>query len=144
MRWLRLAHFFIYTLEKFISIYIGEIMSLKKFGLNRRRKDRYTRQKRQELFTWLHRYLRLHNELLADESYQIMYDYVRATLIAYLQKDVEGSNGFDDETLGRFVDRITDIFVGEHPEYVEKYKPYVILFHDVWDGDKDLMKDIKV
>ena len=73
-----------------------------------------------------------------------MYDYVRATLIAYLQKDVEGSNGFDDETLGRFVDRITDIFVREHPEYVEKYKPYVILFHDVWDGDKDLMKDIKV
>ena len=55
----------------------------------RRFKKYWEKQGRKDLFTWVHRYLRLHNELLVDNVYQDIYDYCRNALKEYLKKDVK-------------------------------------------------------
>lgn len=118
-------------------------MLSKKNKKRRQYQKRYNKKIRKDLFTWLHRYLRLHNELLSDKSYQIMYDYVRATLIAYLKHDVE-TQECDNETIGEVVDTLADIFNKANPKSVENHKPLVIIFHDLWDGEADLMNKIRI
>ena len=49
----------------------------------------WEKQGGKDLFTWVHRYLRLHRELLADKVYQDMYDYHREMLIAYVKNDID-------------------------------------------------------
>ena len=43
----------------------------------------WKKQGRKDMFTWLHRYLRLHSDLLEDSVYQNLYDYIRNELIKY-------------------------------------------------------------
>lgn len=76
---------------------------------------------REDLFTWTHRYLRLHSELLKDKIYQNMYDYHRNTLIAYLRKDLKGTLISDTE-LGDLIDLFADLFNKDYPKMVNKYK----------------------
>ena len=93
------------------------IMSLKV-----RRFERYwKKQGRKDAFTWVYRYLRLHQELLADSVYQNLYDYHRNTLIAYLKKDIKNSN-LDDTQLGEFIDVCSDFYNQCFPDRTEKYK----------------------
>ena len=94
-------------------------MTLKEKIKYRRFEKYWKKHGRKDLFTWVHRYLRLHNEVLADSVYQNMYDYHRNTLIAYLKKDVNNKK-FDDTTLGELVDVLADIFNKEEAELVNK------------------------
>lgn len=58
-----------------------------KFKLKVRRFEKYWKKRgRKDLFTWLHRYLRLHNDLLEENVYQSMYDYFRKTLVWHIKK----------------------------------------------------------
>ena len=86
-------------------------------------------QKRRDLFTWVHRYLRLHNDLLADTVYQTMYDYSRNELISYLKTDVENNN-FNDMQLGELVDALADVFNKEETICVNSYKKTVELLYE--------------
>ena len=75
-----------------------------------RRLERYwKKQGRKDLFTWVHRYLRLHSELLDDGVYQEMFDYHRKTLIAYVKRDVKRKNTTDKE-YGELIDVLADIY----------------------------------
>lgn len=82
--------------------------------------ERYwKRYGRKNLFTWMHRYFRLHTELLEDETYKKVYNYVRDTLIAYHIKD---DKRFDDNYYGVSLDVIADIFNKRAADRVNKYK----------------------
>ena len=56
-------------------------------------------QRKRDLFTWVHRYLRLHEELLEDSVYEDIYNYSRQTLITFLKEDIS-TEETDDEQLG--------------------------------------------
>ena len=84
----------------------------------------WKKQGRKDMFTWLHRYLRLHSDLLEDSVYQNLYDYIRNELIKYLKKDVDCKKVVDTE-LGDIVDVLADLFNEGEPERVNKYKPFI-------------------
>lgn len=98
---------------------------------------------RKDAFTWTHRYLRLHGELLEDPIYKEMFDYHRATLVAYLKRDVKRNN-MDDEQLGELVDVLADIFNKSSAERVNAYKPMVDELYNTWKNTPDMLKDIRV
>ena len=101
--------------------------------LKYRRFERYwNKHGRKKLFTWVHRYLRLHNELLADSVYQEMYDYHRNTLIAYFKRDVKRKNTSDKE-YGELIDVLADIYNGDGAERVNKCKPLVDELYKFWE-----------
>ena len=83
------------------------------------------------MFTWVHRYLRLHSELLEDGVYQNMYDYHRNTLITYLKNDIKDKKA-DDLKLGKLVDMLADIFNEKASEQVNKCKPLVDELYKFW------------
>lgn len=90
-----------------------------------RRTDKYwEKQGRKDLFTWVHRYLRLHNELLVDSVYQGIYDYCRITLIEYLKKDIKNKK-VTEERLGELVDVLADDFNKDGAEWVNEFKAVV-------------------
>lgn len=103
----------------------------------------WKKQGRKDLFTWVHRYLRLHKELLADSVYQNMYDYHRNTLIAYLRKEVRDKKS-EDEKLGEVVDVLADIFNSENAERVNKYKPVVDELYDFTKKNPTTINDIRI
>ena len=109
-----------------------------------RRFERYwEKQGRQDMFTWVHRYLRLHRELLEDSAYQSLYDFHRATLILYLRKDLN-DNKTDDAKLGELIDVLADIFNRNEAERVNKYKPVVDELYKVWKENPKLLNNIRI
>jgi len=94
-------------------------------------KSYWKKHGRKDLFTWVHRYLRLHSELLEDGVYQNMYDYHRNTLITYLKNDIKDKKA-DDIKLGKLVDMLADIFNEKASEQVNKCKPLVDELYKFW------------
>ncbi len=83
------------------------------------------------MFTWVHRYLRLHSELLDDSVYQEMFDYYRNTLIAYFKCDVKRENT-SDKGYGELIDVLADIYNQNDAERVNKCKPLVDNLYKFW------------
>ncbi len=102
----------------------------KKLNIHRFQKY-WEKQGRRDLFTWVHRYLRLHSELLADSIYQNIYDYHRNTLITYLKNDTKNEE-FNTAQLGEILDSFADIFNKYSAERVEKYKWLVEELYTIW------------
>lgn len=133
----------IYGVPRKIKIYIGESMLLKE-KLEAWRIKRYWKKRgRKDFFTWVHRYLRLHTDLLGDSVYQDMYEYFRKTLIAYLRKDIKDKKS-DDIKLGELIEVLADIFNKEGAEQVNKYKSTVDELYVVWLKYTDVKKEISV
>ena len=108
------------------------------------RLERYwKKQGRKDMFTWVHRYLRLHSELLEDSIYKEMFDYYRNTLIAYSKKDIKDKKS-DDTQLGELVDVCADIFNKNAAVRVNKYKPLVEELYSFWKENPDIICDIRV
>jgi hypothetical protein len=109
----------------------------------RRFERHFKKQGRKDLFTWVHRYLRLHNDLLGDSIYQKMYNYHRDTLIAYLKRDVKGKNTSDKE-YGEMIDELADIFNRNSAERVNKYQSLVETLYNHWKENPALNHDIRI
>ena len=106
--------------------------------------ERYwKKQGRKDMFTWIHRYLRLHNELLEDEVYQKMYDYHRNTLIAYLKRDMKRKNASDEE-YGEIIDVLADFYNRNGAERVNKYKSLVESLYDLCKEKPNAMRHIRI
>ena len=105
-------------------------------------KRKWKKEKRKECFTWVHRYLRLHSELLADSVYQDMYDYHRNTLIAYDKKEMKKNK--NDETIGAFIDELADMFNRRSPARVNEYKCLVDELYRFWKNNPDMIKKIRI
>ena len=104
--------------------------------------ERYWKKKgRKDWFTWVHRYLRLHSELLADSVYQNMYDYHRNTLITYLKNNINHKK-FDVTQLGELVDVLADIFNKNEAERVNKYKSLVDELYKFWKENSNTINKV--
>ena len=104
--------------------------------------DQYWQKEgKKDLFTWVHRYLRLHSELLVDFIYKDMYEYYRNAIISCLKKDVE-SKKLKDSKLGKLADTLADIFNKDNAEYVNKYKALVEEIYNIWKVDSNKIKEI--
>lgn len=109
-----------------------------------RRFEKYWKnQGRKNLFIWIHRFLRLHSELLVDSVYQNMYEYHRNTLIAYLKKDADNKK-FSDTQLGELVDVLADIFNKKEPKKVNKYKSLLDNLYNIWKTYPSAMTKIRI
>ena len=118
-------------------------MDLKEKIIDFKFKKYWKKQGKQDLATWVYRYLRLHSELLLDNIYQNIYDYYRNTLISYLRKDLE-NNEIDDIQLGELVDIFTDIFNNQYLEIVNKYNTLVSELYLFWKENSEIIKDILI
>ncbi len=98
---------------------------------------------RKDTFTWVHRYLRLHSELLEDPVYQEIFYYNRATLIAYMKKEAKRKNT-SDEQIGDVLDVLADIFNENAAERVNKYKPLIDILYKFWKDNPNKIKDIRI
>lgn len=109
-----------------------------------RRFEKYwEKQGRKDFFTWVHRYLRLNNELLADNTYQGIYDLFRKTLILYLRKDIDCED-VNDEDLGEVIDSLADIFNNDNAIYVNKYKPVVNELYDFYKKYPNYLNKVRI
>ncbi|MBQ8374606.1 MAG: hypothetical protein IJX98_03395 [Clostridia bacterium] len=108
----------------------------------RRMERNWKKYGRKDMFTYVHRYLRLHSELLQDSVYKELYDYCRNTLIAYFKKDAKDEN--DDRQSGEVVDVLADIFNQGAEEHVNKHKPLVDELYRFWKDTPNTIKDIRV
>ena len=97
---------------------------------------------RKDFFTWVHRYLRLHNELLEDSVYKKIYDYFRDTLTEYLKRDMHDLP--NDENLGNLVDLFVDIFNKFSAIHVEKYKSSVDYLYEYWKSNPNISTEIRI
>ena len=118
-------------------------MTLKEKWKFRRFERYWHKQGRKDLFTWVHRYLRLHSELLDDSVYQEMFDYHRNTLIAYVKRDVKRKNTTDKE-YGELIDVLADIYNKNGAERVNKCKPLVDELYNFWKENPDAIHDIRI
>jgi len=103
----------------------------------------WKKQGRKNLFTWIHRYLRLHSELLTDSVYQNMYDYNRNTLIAYLKNNMNNKK-LDDAKLGELLDISADLFNKDEAERVNKYKSLVDDLYLLCKENPNMTKEIHI
>lgn len=97
----------------------------------------WKRQGSKNLYTWVHRYLRLHSELLADSVYQNLYDYCRNVLIEYLKKDTNPD--IDNVQLGETIDVLTDVFNETEAEQVDKFKVVVDELYELWKNNPNVI-----
>ena len=104
---------------------------------------RWFKYGRKDMFTWVHRYLRLHSELLEDTVYREIFDYHRNTLIAYLKKDVKDKN-MSDTQYGEMIDVLADIYNKNGAERVNKCKPLVEELYNFWKENPDAIHDIRI
>lgn len=116
-------------------------MEIKEKSKVSRFKKYWVKQGKKDLFTWLHRYLRLHSELLFDSGYQNMYNYYRKTLITYVKKDIDNIN-VDDSKLGELVDFFADVFNKNSPELVNKYKQLVEELYKISKDNPNIINEI--
>ncbi len=118
-----------------IITYTGKSMTVKEKLKIYYFKRYWKKQGKKDLFTWIHRYLRLHSDLLTDSLYQSMYDYHRNTLITYLKNDINKKK-LDDVQLGQFIDVLADIFNKNNTQRVNKYQSLVEELYKFWTENK--------
>ena len=112
--------------------------------LSIRRFDRlWKKEGRREMFSGVHRYLRLHKELLEDPIYQKLYDYTRNTLIAYFKRDFKSKKASDEE-YGKFIDRLADILSERSAEQVETFQWTVEKLYELDKAYPSLHNEIKI
>ncbi len=102
----------------------------------------WTNYGRKIIFTWVYRYLRLHNELLTDNVYQEIYDYHRNTLIAYHKKRTTLKE-FDEQEYCNVFDSITDMYNKTNAKQVNKYKWLVDELYKFWKESPNDTSDIQ-
>ena len=101
------------------------------YRLKVRKLDKYLRNRQKELYTWIHRYLRLHGELLEDEIYQKMYDYNRNALINIYKKEINRKD-VNDMRYGELADNLADIFNKHAADRVNERRPTVERCYNLW------------
>lgn len=106
----------------------------------KRMEKRWEKCGRKDLFTWIHRYLRLHQELLEDPIYKDMFYYHRATLVAYAKRDIKDLKTGEEELL-ELVDLVADDFNRSNADRVNACKPLVEELYKKWN-DPDREKEI--
>ncbi|MBQ8657743.1 MAG: hypothetical protein IJ506_01270 [Clostridia bacterium] len=116
-------------------------MTMKERLKMRRLERNLKKDARKNILTWVHRYFRLHIELLEDGVYKEIYEYHRKTLIEYLKRDLKGAK-LDDTQLGELVDSVADIFNKNAAERVNKYKSLVDELYIFWQENPDVKDDI--
>ncbi len=107
-----------------------------------RYKEYREKKARKDLATWVHRYLRLHSELLEDKIYKDIYDHFRNELITYLREDVDNDKTITDAELGNLADILANIFNEHEAERVNKEKPTVNLLYEIWKYDENTTNNI--
>lgn len=112
-------------------------------GKKKKSSPRSRDQYRKDLFTWTHRYLRLHSELLEDEFYKSMFDYHRKTLAAYLKKELKNTS-MNDEQLCDLIDSLADLFNKTASERVNEFKPIVEELYQFWKETADTPREISI
>ena len=95
-----------------------------------------------EFFTWIHRYFRLHSELLENAVYQAMYEYHRKVLIHHFKKERKMKE--TDDQCGELIDVLADIYNRYSVERVNEYKPIVEELYDIWKDNFDKFKTLKI
>ena len=105
---------------------------------------RLNAQVRKDMFTWVHRYLRLHSELLVDdEIYKKMFEYHRSTLAAYVKKELK-LTGISDGQLNDLIDTLADTFNETGSDFVEQYKPLVDELYRCWKANPEVKREIRI
>ena len=84
-----------------------------------------------EWFTWVHRYLRLHQEMLDDKAYQDIYAHTRNVLAMDFKRQVR-DECLTDEDYGELVDTFADLYGEDHPEKVNKRVVLVEFLYKCW------------
>ncbi len=99
---------------------------------------------REELCKQIHRYFRLHRELLEDSVYKEIYDYYRATLIVYLKKDLR-DNMLDDAGIGDLIDMFADYYNKKHAaENTTACRAVIDERYKTWQKLPDKCKRIRI
>jgi Ran GTPase-activating protein (RanGAP) involved in mRNA processing and transport len=98
-------------------------------------KKYWKKQGKQDLSTWVHRYLRLHSELIEDDTYKQIYDYHRNQLIKFIQHDIV-NKFFSNADLGNLIDSIADTFNQSEYDRVNEYKALVDELYILWEDLK--------
>ena len=80
-------------------------------------------------YYWIHRYLRLHSELLEDDIYRELYDMARHMRIVR-HKNKFGWKDEDEKAIGEVLDMSADFLNKESPDEVKKWKPIVRIFYE--------------
>ncbi len=112
--------------------------------LSIRRFDRlWKKEGRREMFSGVHRYLRLHKELLEDPIYQKLYDYTRNTLIAYFKRDFKSKKASDEEC-GKFIDRLADTVNKDFAEQTQTFQSTVEKLYELDKAYPSLHNEIKI
>ena len=109
----------------------------------RRIERKWKKYGRKDYFTWVHRYFRLHKELIEDDIYKEIYEYTRNTLIKYYKRDVKRKDTSDKE-YGELIDVLADIFNKTSADRVDKLKKTVERLYDFWVKHPDLKKEIRI
>ncbi len=91
------------------------------------------KENRKEMFRWVYRYLRLHQELLEDSLYQEMYNFHRNTLIAHFEARTNLEQ-FDKNEYSQLLDACADMFNKRAKRKVDRYKGFVELLYAFWAG----------
>lgn len=112
--------------------------------IEKRRLERCWKKKgRKEMATAVHRYLRLHSELLEDSVYKEIFHFYRNIFIEYLKKDtLLKRSKYSDEQLGILADGLVDIINQGSANQVNNYKPIVDELYSRWEENPNQIKDI--
>ena len=95
--------------------------------------ERYLEEYVQKVvFKNIHRYLRLHKELLKDSVYTRLYNHVRKNLIASSMHEHGETGAEAEEKRGILLDVLADIHNQENAKKVNQYKVDVERFYEVF------------
>ena len=87
------------------------------------------------VYTLVHRYFRLHQELLEDSIYKSIYDCIRNELIIKVERDMKKKN-LNHSVTGIVIDAVADSFNEENQEFINEQKRYVDLLYKVWTEEE--------
>lgn len=108
-------------------------MSLKEWIRRRREKRYWEKYGKKKFCARVHRYLRLHSELLEDEIYRDMFLYYRKELIECYRKEGSFAKDREEEKCEQHVDILADIYSRNWEESVNEYKPVVDQLYENWE-----------
>ena len=95
-----------------------------------RAKRQWEKMGRNERTIWMHRYFRLHKELLNDPVYKTVYDRNRLRVIERIQQRSQEHR--DSEELGDFIDWMADAYNDFAAKKVNRYQPIMEENYVIW------------
>lgn len=87
---------------------------------------------KKDLATWVHRYLRLHPELMTDALYEDMYKKFLSALVKAVREDFHYRKK-EEPFLEKLIEVMADEFNKENEERVNEYEPVVEELRKVWE-----------